>query len=90
MLTKDTGKSLQDSLWTHGPGTLLNPRDWKPHKPESKLVDSIPIFCGYVPAMTYTNLPDPKSYMPDKTKQDKLLDLHKDTAKMFLKLVKLI
>ena len=85
MLTKDTGKSLQDPLWTHGPGILLNPRDWKPHKPESKLVDSIPIFCGHVPAVTYANLPDPKSYMPDKTKQDKLLDLHKDTAKLFFK-----
>ena len=52
MLTKDTGKSLQDPLWTHGSGIVLNPRDWKPHKPESKLVESIPIFCGHVPAVT--------------------------------------
>ena len=85
MLTKDTGKSLQDPLWTQGPRILLNPREWKPYEPDKQLVDAIPIFCGHVPVMNYTNLPDPKLYMPDSKNQDKLMDLHKDTAKKIFK-----
>ena len=74
MLTKDTGKSLQDPLWIHGPKILLNPREWKPYVPDKKLIDIIPIFCGHVPVMNYPNLPDPKLYMPDSKKQDKLIE----------------
>ena len=85
MLTKDTGKSLQDPLWIHGPKILLNPREWKPYVPDKKLIDIIPIFCGHVPVMNYPNLPDPKLYMPDSKKQDKLIELHRDTAKMIFK-----
>ena len=67
------------------PKILLNPREWKPYVPDKKLIDIIPIFCGHVPIKNYPNLPDPKLYMPDDKKQDKLIDLHRDTAKMIFK-----
>merc|ERR1711874_610557 len=58
-----------------------NEREWAPFKPTKKLLDAIPVFCGHVPTATYPELPDPNRYMPDKRSQDKLLELHKDTAK---------
>ena len=85
MLTKDTGRSIQDQLWTQGPRILLNPREWKPYVPDKKMIDTIPIFCGHVPIMAYRSLPDPKLYMPDIHKQDKLMDLHKDTVEKCFK-----
>ena len=85
MLTKDTGNTLEDALWMHGPEILKNEREWAPFKPTKKLLDAIPVFCGHVPTASYPGLPDPNLYMPDKNSQDKLSELHKKTAKILFK-----
>ena len=76
MLTKDTGKSLSDKLWTHGPEILVNPSQWKPYKPPQAKIDSIPVFCGNVSLLVYPE------ELPNIDEQVNLSELHKETVKL--------
>ena len=48
MLTKDTGKKLDDPLWTKGPELLKSPEMWRVYKPTKDNIDAIPLFCGNI------------------------------------------
>jgi len=48
MLTKDTGKGLDDPLWQHGLEILGNRQMWQIYKPNKANIDAIPVFCGNV------------------------------------------
>ena len=74
LLTKDTGKDINDPLWTNGPKILQNPEQWNPFNVTRNRIDTVPIFCGFVPSSQYKDLPDPDKF-------EKLIDLHRHTAK---------
>ena len=48
MLTKNTGKKVNNPFWNKGPDLLNSPEMWHPYSPTKANVDAIPIFCGNV------------------------------------------
>ena len=69
MLTKNTGKSLNDPLWKHGPQILQCPEMWSTYKPTKANIDAIPIFCGHV------SVQESSKSLPDINKFKSLKDL---------------
>ena len=48
LLTKNTGRKINDPLWTNGPDLLNHPEMWHPYTPTKANIDAIPIFCGNI------------------------------------------
>ena len=48
LLTKNTGRKIDDPLWINGPELLGHPEMWRPYTPTKSNIDAIPIFCGNV------------------------------------------
>ena len=69
MLTKNTGKSLNDPLWKHGPQILQCPEMWSTYKPTKANIDAIPVFCGHV------SVQESSKSLPDINKFKSLKDL---------------
>ena len=76
LLTKDSGRSLQDPLWQNGPPLLLHPERWHIFKPTKSNLDAIPIFCGQVA------LGDRPEGLPDPMKFDTLMGLLSATIEL--------
>ena len=76
MLTKDSGKSIDDPLWKYGPQILEHPERWFEYKPTKANIDAIPIFCGH------TVLKERPSYLPDPSNFHNLKDLLLHTVKL--------
>ena len=72
MLTKNTGKGLNNPLWKHGPHLLLNQEMWHVYKPTKANIDAISVFCGHVAVQECSSLfPDIRKY---QTLKDLLVD----------------
>ena len=76
LLTKETGRGLDDPVWKYGPPLLQHPEMWQEYVPSKANLDSIPILCGNLTLMKASSeLPNPSNY---KSLKDLLLA----TAKM--------
>ena len=73
MLTKVTGKSVTDEIWTKGPKILVNKHQWKEFVPSKGNVDSIPVFCAHMSEIR------PSVDLPDISKFEGLNELYTAT-----------
>ena len=79
MLTKDTGKGLDNPLWKHGPQLLQNQEMWHTYKPTKANVDAIPVFCGHVAIQESSTLfPDISKFNSFKDLLAETINIHPD------------
>ena len=77
MLTKDTGKKVDDPLWIKGPELLQNPEMWRPYIPTKANVDAIPIFCGNIAVQEISeDFPSAESFATLKELYVKTMESH--------------
>ena len=79
MLTKDTGRKVDNPLWIKGPELLQNPEMWHPYVPTKANVDAIPIFCGNVIVQEVSeNFPNADSFSTFLELYAKTIEAHPD------------